>query len=298
MKWKRRWYLAREECRTSSRCQVLLTVTFRWEQHVDLQWVEANGIRMAYREQGQGSVIIFLHGHSYSSSTWLPQIEYFSATHRAIAYDIRGFGATGAPDWGYTFPNWARDTVGFMDALDIDKAVLCGLSMGGMIAMQVALDAPDRVSGLVLCDTAASSEDAPPDRIVRRLVRTFEEGFAGRADLDGTLYYSEGYRERTPDFTETWRQRYNDNAPYGMLASIVAMSTRGDVLSQVPAITAPTLVIVGEEDVVTPVRYSEQLVQAIPGSNLVVLSGVGHLVNEEDPVRFNEMVSQFVHERC
>ncbi|GIW07308.1 MAG: alpha/beta hydrolase [Dehalococcoidia bacterium] len=259
-----------------------------------LQRLQANGITMAVRVQGAGRPIVFIHGHGFESSTWQPQLDYFGKAYRTIAYDVRGHGLTDVATHGYTMSELAVDLAALLDMLDVEHAVLCGLSMGGMIAMQAAVDFPSRVSGLVLGDTALPAGKTPAEQVLGRLRAIYDQGLAKLADNVGERYYGKRFREAKPDFHHWWRERYLQNDLAGLTGCMLAMWDRPEITDRLEVLGFPTLVIVGEEDEVTPPDAARRIAETIQGAALVVLPETGHISNEERPLEFNRVVQEFL----
>ncbi|MCS7003293.1 MAG: alpha/beta fold hydrolase [Dehalococcoidia bacterium] len=261
-----------------------------------LNRLNANGITIAYRDLGSGAPLIFIHGNSYESSTWDAQALHFCDRYRVIAPDVRGHGSTTIATWGYSVPTLAQDLLGLMDGLGVERAVVCGLSLGGIIAMQAAVDAPHRFAGLILADTTARAGQTPEAglAIAQRLASYFDKGHAAFADFTGQVFYSETHRAAHPDFAERWRARYSANNFFGVTGTTLAIFARPPILDRLATLPVPTLVICGRQDVVTPLDASEELAATIPNAKLVVIENCGHLSNEEQPAAFNDAVDSFL----
>ncbi|MFN8534541.1 MAG: alpha/beta fold hydrolase [Dehalococcoidia bacterium] len=259
-----------------------------------LSRVEANGIQVAYRVQGEGNPIVFIHGHGFESSSWQPQLDYFGHSYRAIAYDVRGHGLTEIANEGYRMEELAMDLAALVDLLEIERVVLCGLSMGGMIAMQFAVDFPSRVAGMVLADTALPGPKTPADQVLTRLRTIYDQGLDKLADGVGERYFGRQFRETKPDFHRWWRERYLQNDLTGITGCTLAMWDRPDITDRLGVFGFPSLVIVGEDDEVTSPEASRRIAETIQGAALVVLPNAAHITNEERPHEFNRVVQEFL----
>jgi 3-oxoadipate enol-lactonase len=256
--------------------------------------LNGNGIDIAYRVQGEGKPIVFIHGHGFDSSSWQPQLDYFGRRYRAIAYDVRGHGLTDVPDWGYTMGEFANDAAALFDHLDIDRAVVVGHAMGGMIGMQLAVDSPSRVAGLALADTAFPADPPSPAALLDRFRTLFTTGLEPAANLAGPRFFGERFRANKPDFDKWWRDRFQQNHLAGLVGGTLAMADRDDLSERLATIAPPTLVIVGEHDEVTPPDSARRIAEALLGAALVMMPDVAHLTNEEDPETFNRVVEEFL----
>ncbi|MCS6803030.1 MAG: alpha/beta fold hydrolase [Chloroflexota bacterium] len=259
-----------------------------------LQRLYANGITMGVRVQGEGRPIVFIHGHGFESSSWQPQLDYFGRGYRAIAYDVRGHGMTDVATKGYTMRELAVDLAALLDVLEVEQAVVCGLSMGGMIAMQAVVDFPTRVAAVILADTALPEFITPADQLLLRLRAIYEHGLERLADDVGERYFGKRFRETKPDFRHWWRARYTENNLAGLTGCLLAMWDRPDITDRLRVLGLPALVIVGDEDQVTPPDAARRIAETIGGASLAVLPETGHIANEERPVEFNRLVQDFL----
>ncbi len=217
------------------------------------------------------------------------------ASHlRVITPDQRGLGRSPLPetDREPSLEDAARDVVALLDRLDLDRVVLGGCSMGGYLAMAVLRLAPDRVGGLVLIDTKAAPDT--PEAAQTRLdvaARVEHEGtktWLAEANLPTLLAAST--REQRPELVETVREMIESQPPAGISWTALALRTRPDSLDLLRASEIPALVIVGEEDPITPVAAASAMTEAVDGATLVVLPDAGHLTPLEDPAGVVEAI--------
>ena len=245
---------------------------------------------------GPGTPVLLLHAFPLNSKMWEPQIESLGERFRFIAPDLGGFGASDAADdaSAYSMDGFAAQAKAVLDELGIDKCVLAGLSMGGYIAFEFLRKYRDSVSALVLADTKAEAD--PPEGIEKRtnqqeLVR--KEGTAGLIDtLTGALL-SEATREKKPDVVANVKELMGNPAA-GFIGALEAMKNRPDSTDELSRIKVPTLIIVGENDGVTPPDASRKMHEHIGGSRLVVIPEAGHLSNLEAPEAFNGALAEFL----
>ncbi len=250
-----------------------------------------------YVESGdpKGLPVVLIHGFPFSHEMWEPQIEALKARYRVVAYDVRGHGKSAVGDGLYTLEYFVDDLLGLLDLLKVDQAVLCGLSMGGYVALRAAERAPERVRALVLCDTR-SEADANQGKILRAGamravaddgVPAFAEGFAKSLFAPATLAAGKPCVEKVKALIRA-------NSPLGIRGTLLALAARTDATAFLPAIKVPTLILVGERDLLTPPALSEAMRKAIPGSRLRVLPEAGHLTNLEQPDAFNAALREFL----
>jgi len=258
--------------------------------------VRVGDIEMFYVEAGAGEPLVLIMGLSGDHLAWGFQIPTLAAHYRVLAFDNRGAGQTDTPDLPYTTRMMAEDTRGLMDALGIARACVVGVSMGGMIAQELALHHPDRVRALHLGCTLAR-----PDVYLAALSASWRElrAQASRETALRTmgpwLFAAATYNER-PEFVEMIVQNALAN-PHpqslpGFLRQSEAVATH-DTLDRLAGIRCPTLVSVGEDDILLPPRFSRQLATRIPGARLELVEGAGHVYFWERPDSFTALCLDF-----
>lgn len=215
-----------------------------------------------------------------------------------MAPDLRGFGHDRAPlPAAMTMEAYATDLRDLLDAAGQDRVVLCGLSMGGYVALSFIDQWPDRVEGLILCNTRATA-DGPEARTAReQTARDAEEkGAAVIARAMAPKLLSERTRMMQPDICSRMERLMAAQRPEAIAAAARGMARRPDRSELLPRIGVPTLIVTGSDDALMPLGTSEALHRAIPGSRMVVIQGVGHLSPMEAPALFNEAVELFLDE--
>lgn len=257
-----------------------------------------------YHEAGSGRALILIHAFPLSADQWLPQLRAAPPGWRLIAPDLRGFRgvASEAPQEaganGATMTTHADDVLALMDHLEIDRAVVGGLSMGGYVALAFAKTAASRLDGLVLADTKATADDAAGRKARDSMAALVtEKGPEAVADLLVPKLLGKTTQRVQPDLADRIRAAILLNTAGGIASAIQAMKLREDATAWLPAIACPTLVICGTEDELTPQENSEAMARAIPGAELVLLSGVGHLSNLEAPMAFTDALCTFLNKR-
>jgi pimeloyl-ACP methyl ester carboxylesterase len=250
-----------------------------------------------YEEKGQGEPLLFLNGLSGDHLYWRGQLRAQSKSFRCLAIDNRDVGQSGYAAEPYTISDLAQDVLQLMDELALPPAHVVGLSMGGMIAQELALAAPERVRSIVLVDTLARA-----DEWFRGTLRTFELIRRHVADtgafFEAILPWWVSHRFFDESDRVSWLRALLRQNPYpqrldGFLRQLDALG-RHDASGRLSAIACPVLVLVGEDDYIVPMRYSRQLQQLIPQAQLVVLPGVGHAPPIEDGPLFNAHLTAFL----
>jgi len=259
--------------------------------------VRINGIAINYAERGlpQGTPLVMIHGFPFNHSMWDAQMMALPQDVRAVTFDLRGHGESDVGDGQYSIEFFVDDMIGLLDHLGIRAAALCGLSMGGYIALRAVERHPDRVRALVLCDTR-SEPDTNEGRVKRAAtvlavkqngVKPFARQFVPTVLAQTTL-------ERHPDVAERVRLMIEGNSPLGICGALLAMAARTDTTPSLSAIKIPTLIIVGEHDQLTPPASARALHERIPGSAFVTVPEAAHLSNLENPSFFNEHLVKFL----
>jgi 3-oxoadipate enol-lactonase len=249
----------------------------------------ASGRAIGVDEAGGGAAtpIVFLHGVGSDKSVWAPQLAHFGTSRRALAFDYPGYGESDPAAAGATRDDFAAAILAAMTALGIERAHVCGLSLGGVIAIAMHHLAPDRCRSLVLADTFAVHPDG--QAIFDRSVAASESMTELAAARTPAILAPGASEELHQEVRETMARIDPDAFRIGAKAVWLA-----DQRERVAAIEVPTLVLVGGEDTVTPPDLSRELAEAIRGAKLHILAGAGHLANIERPADFNRLVEEFV----
>jgi len=224
--------------------------------------IKINGVKIHYEITGSGRPFVFIHGGHLGSGSWHSQVAHFSKRYRAITYDIRGHGQSDVPEGGYSIGDCVEDLHQLLDHLAVERAYLAGLSMGGYIALSFTLSYPDRVDALILAGTNSGP-------VIETLRKRGDEK-AARVRSKGT------------DSAKKFIKAHEANA------------ARPDLTSRLSEIRKPVLIVVGDQDIITPRYISEVMHEGIANSRIVVLSNCGHRCHEEQPDTFNSIVSDFL----
>ncbi len=254
-----------------------------------------NEIQLAYTDEGQGTPLVFLHAFPLSSVMWQPQIQVLKNSNRVITLDLRGHGESDALLWNFTLDDYAKDVIGLLDNLNIAQAVFIGLSMGGYTLLSLYRNFPDRVKAMVLADTRAQA-DSQAGKTGRQAMTqlAYKVGTSAIADVMLPKLLAPSTVQQRPDLVDQVRNMILHTSTEGIITDLMAMAARPDSTDLLSTITCPTLVIVGEDDVATPVAESHYIAERIAGSTLVTIPGAGHLSNFEQPAAFNHALQKFL----
>ncbi|MBA3682348.1 MAG: alpha/beta hydrolase [Bacteroidetes bacterium] len=258
--------------------------------------IKANGINVSYSDNGEGTYpIIFIHGFPFNKSAWKPQIDMLKKTNRVITYDIRGFGDSETNNENTSITLFAHDLLKFMDALEIKKAILCGLSMGGYILLEAVSLYPHRFKGLILCDTQciADTPEAKEKRLktIKQIEKNGSEEFA-KGFLE-SAFCKESYTSKKRLIEKLYKEIIA-LPPTIITNTLLALAQRTEKCTILKDIMLPVLIICGKEDKITPIDRSEFLFSNIEHSSLKIISDAGHLSNLEQPEEFNKCVNTFI----
>lgn len=253
-----------------------------------------DSIEIGYDESGTGMPVLFVHGFPHNRSLWTPQLQGLTAQSRCLAADLRGFGETTATP-PYSMDRYADDLAGLLDVLHVERAVIAGLSMGGYAAFAFWRRHPQRVRGLVLCNTKAGA-DSEEAKVKRRSLMAVarDQGSSAVADAMLTGMLGKSTRSKRPEIVNEVHRMISSSPTDGVVGALQAMMDRPDSTATLATITVPTLVVTGDEDTVIPTDEARAMHSAIRGSTIEVISGAGHLSNLERPAAFNHLVSEFL----
>ena len=242
-------------------------------------------MNLAYRVDGAETKPALLLASSLGTTCdlWDAQLPALVPRYRVVRYDHPGHGASAAVGRPVTVEALAGGVLELLDHLELERASFCGLSLGGMVGMALALEAPERVDRLVLCCTAAYL--GPPQGWHERARLVRADGTAAIADTVLERWFTEGFRRERPAEVTRFREMLESIPSEGYAACCEAIA-RWDARGDVQAIRVPTLVVAGAEDVATPPDDAAFLAESIPGSELVILPDAAHLANVEQPELF------------
>jgi len=258
-----------------------------------LPFVTVDNTRLFYRLEGKADRPVLLLSHSIGTDhgMWAPQVEDLLSYFRVLRYDTRGHGASDAPKGPYSIETLGRDVVGLSDALKISQFAFCGLSMGGAIGQWLALNAPERLTGLVLANT--SPQFGPRTNWDTRIQTVSEKGMAGIADLVMQRFFSAKNAVRNQRYTDTTRSVFLGTNPEGYIGCCAVLRDF-DSKELLGTIRTPTLVIAGDLDISTPWEgHNQLLAENIPGARTVRLHAA-HLSNLECPRSFTTALLDFI----
>lgn len=258
--------------------------------------ITVGGAEIQVYDEGAGTPILFVHGFPLSHEMWTAQLEAFRGSHRVIAPDLRGFGGSDVTMGIVSMEEFADDLVGLIKALDITEPVVyCGLSMGGYISFPFLHKYGSHVRALILCDTrsAADTSEAAQARL-KLAALAMAKGAEATLEVMMPKLLAAETNAKKPDIVERLRKTIMSTNPVGIAAGLSGMAARPDSTALLPLIDIPTLVIVGEEDRLTPPDESHKMAAAIPGAKVVVIPKAGHMAPMEQPEAANAAIREFL----
>jgi len=244
--------------------------------------------------RGDGPALLLLHGFPLDRTIWKHQVATLSGWRR-IAPDLRGHGSSEAPAKGYSMKAYADDLVRLLDKLRVGKAVVAGLSLGGYVAFELLRHHKDRVSGLILCDTRAEA-DSPDGKRGRdeNIALAQTRGVEALAERMLPMLLGRTTQQTQPQLVGEVRDMIIRTPPAGIIGALTAMRDRPDSSGLLASIDVPTLVVVGQEDEITPVAVARKMTDAIPGAVLTTIAGAGHVVPVEAPTAVSRVMAEFL----
>jgi 3-oxoadipate enol-lactonase len=240
--------------------------------------------------------VVLLHGYPFNRSLWNEQASALGNSYRVITPDLRGLGESESTPGPATMNRMAQDVAALLDHLEISRAVVGGLSMGGYVALAFYKQFPSRVRSLILADTRAQAdtEEGKQTRF-QQADKALAEGMAGIADSMLPKLLTPETVSKRPEVVKRVRDMMLKTKPEGAAGALLGMAEREDQTALLSQVSCPTLILVGREDPITPVADSEKMHREIAGSRLVVIENAAHVSNLERTDQFNEELMRFLN---
>jgi pimeloyl-ACP methyl ester carboxylesterase len=256
---------------------------------------EVNGTRLYYEMMGKGPTIVLVHGGLVDSRLWNDQIKAFSKHRRVLRYDLRGFGRSAAAPEPFSH---IEDLRALMDFLKIDRGTIVGLSLGGIVAADFALEYPTRVERLVLVGPGLRGDKQPPDKDAIKAYEVASKGVAEEfvdVTMKSKLYAA--VREGTPAYTRLRQMMLENFKAVATFRPGFLKYPEPPTVDRLGSIRAPTLIVIGNEDAQSLKNIADTLAAGIPGARKVVIPGVSHHPPVERPNDFNNAILNFLKEK-
>ncbi len=254
-----------------------------------------NGIDFCDEGLRGGAAIVLIHGFPLNRTMWAGQITALLKTHRVISYDVRGHGESSVGDGHYSLELFVDDLVGVLDHLKLSSVVVCGLSMGGYIALRAVERHPEKFRGLILCDTKSSADS---DEAKKKRALTSEtvkkSGVPAFADEFVKAVLTESTLKTKPELVESVKNMIRGNAALGVAGTLLALAGRTETTPALPKMSLPTLILVGDQDKLTPPSEAQAMANALPNARICLIPKAAHLSNLENPEAFNKELLMFL----
>lgn len=252
-------------------------------------------VRLAASLEGPADAPVVAFGCSIGTNQgmWEPQAAVLGRQFRLLRFEMRGHGGPGAqspaPPGPYTIAELGTDVLDLLNSRDIEQVAYCGVSLGGMVGMWLAANAPERISRLAVCCTSAHLP--PASQWTDRAAKVRSEGMASVADLVVARWFTPVYRQQEPEAVAAVVDMLKGTNAEGYAACAEAIAAM-DLRPVIPAITAPTLVIAATEDPSTPPWHGAQIARAVPAARLTVIRGPSHLASYQTPGQVTVALSE------
>ncbi|HLF45482.1 MAG TPA: alpha/beta fold hydrolase [Chitinophagaceae bacterium] len=256
-----------------------------------------NNLAVSYNDHGpeDAPAVIFIHGFPFNKSSWDRQVEILKDDFRVIAYDVRGHGNSDPGIGEFFIELFVNDLFRMMDKLNIERATLCGLSMGGYIALSAIVKHPQRVEALLLSDTQCTADTAEGKEkrmmTIENIKKTGVENFADASIKN--LFASASFSEKIKEIDEV-REMILNTSKQTLFSTLVALADRKETCSRLHEINCPVLIMVGKEDKITPLAAAKFMHEKIQDSTLRMIAHAGHVANIENPDSFNYQLTKFM----
>lgn len=258
--------------------------------------VKIDDVEICYDDFGESAIpVIFIHGFPFNKSSWQPQMDFLKSSYRVIAYDIRGFGKSTSGDEKPSINLFADDLIQMMDVLQIKKAIVCGLSMGGYILLNAINRYPERFHAIILSDTQCIADSAEAKEKRYKIIKQIE--------TDGLTDFAAGFiknvfcqesLDNKKEMVEKIKNMILSTKMEAVTGTLAALAQRQEKCFSLNEISIPVLILCGKEDIVTPPVQSEFLHTHIKNSKFHSLGNAGHMANLEQPDEFNNFINDFI----
>jgi 3-oxoadipate enol-lactonase len=255
--------------------------------------INFNGLQI-YDYEGKGFPLVFVHAFPLNSKMYNPQVEFFKDKFRVVTYDVRGLGKSKSVNNQFTMEKYSDDFLSVINHLGLEKVIACGVSMGGYIILRSYIKNPDKFSKIILADTRAEKDD---DTGLINRSNVISSILAGKRNEFVSTFLSKLINKKSYNNTELKKFLEDiiaDNSDEGICGAQLALGTRVNSIDYLDKFNVPALIIVGEDDVLTPPSCAETMNKLIKNSELKIIKESGHLTNLENPDAFNSCILDFI----
>ncbi len=263
--------------------------------------IKINGVNIDYNFYAveDTPTVVFVHGFPFNQKMWEPQVELLKGRCSILTYDGRGLGQSEVGDGQFMFENLVDDFIELLRSLKIEKVIACGLSMGGYIILRAYEKQPTLFHALILCDTRSEADgnEAKLKRAQMLHILKFHGKMKFADEFIKTILSPKTF-ERNNEVVNFVRDMIIQNDDVGIAGNLIALSTRTDTTHLLEKIDIPVLIIVGEDDALTPPTIAQTLHSKIKNSHLEIIPSAGHLSNLENIEKFNDAILNFLKKVC
>jgi 3-oxoadipate enol-lactonase len=258
--------------------------------------IAANGINLNYRVEGPEGApwVMFSNSLATNLSLWDVQAAELSESFRVLRYDTRGHGKSDAPAGDYSLAMLRDDVLGLLDALEVEKTHIVGISLGGMTALELALATPERLGRIVVCDSRADAPPAFAASFDERVGIVRDKGMDAIVEQTLERWFSPGFHAQKPPGLAAVGDMIRSTSLEGYIGCVRALQ-KLDLLPRIGGVGVPTLFVSGADDIATPPEAMRAMHDAVPGSQFTLIEPAGHLSNVENPVDFMAAIGPFLN---
>ena len=259
-------------------------------------FIQSDGLKINYSVTGDRSrpPLVLSHSLAASSDIWALQVPLLNQWFRVITYDLRGHGASEVNE-GFTLEDLAGDVIALLDELSIEQAGVVGLSIGGMIAQALALQAPDRVAAIAVCSSGSEAPEAFRKAVPERISTVQVHGVQSQTESTLTRWFTPGFRAHAPATLGWVARQIETTSTAGFIGGLQVVQQLA-LTDRLGEISVPVLVVSAEEDAGFPPATGEAMHARIRNSQFVVIPSAAHIANVEQPIRFTELLVAFFRE--
>jgi len=255
--------------------------------------IKHNGLQI-YDYEGKGLPLIFAHAFPLNSKMWQNQTGFFKDKFRVITYDVRGLGESKSVNNQFTMEKYADDLLSLIEYLKLEKVFACGLSMGGYIILRGYIKHPEKFRGIILSDTKAERDD---DTALINRSNVISSLLNGKRNEFTSAFLTKLINKKSynnPEIKNFLENIMKENSDEGICGAQLALGTRTNSVDFLKTFNVPALILVGEDDELTPPPFAETMHKLISGSEMKIIKNSGHLSNIENPDMFNSFVMEFL----